>query len=176
MIACSHWLADKPANTPRRWKAANRASLSNKMIRDAGSERTCGQSRVMGGEVGGWLQTNCLKGPSLVWKWWLQRADMIKYLTFPQHARGCLDICCVLCSYLASPKHMGNQHAHISSGNTRMAPWSTHTVMYLKEKSTQKTNWRCMMHPGSILFSFPTDGWVNYSRHVETSCCLHRGQ
>lgn len=80
---------------------------------------------------------------------------MIKYLTFTQNARGCFDICCVLCGYLASLKHMGNQHAHIISGNIRIALWSTHTVMYLKEKSTQKSNYQSMMHPGSILFLFP---------------------
>lgn len=67
---------------------------------------------------------------------------MIKYLTLPQNARGCLDICCVLCSYLASSKHMGNQHAHISWGNKHMALRSAHTAMYLKEKSDQKTD--CM--------------------------------
>lgn len=58
---------------------------------------------------------------------------MIKYLTFPQNARGCLDICCVLCSYLASLKHMGNQHAHISSGNMHTAQ----PTQRLKEKSTK---------------------------------------
>lgn len=131
-----------------------------------------------GGLVGGRWQTDCLKVPSLVWKWGLQRADMIKYLTFIQNARGCLDICCVLRSYLASLEHMGNQHAHIISGSIRMALWSTHTDVYLKEKSTQKSNWRCVMHPGSILFSFQrmTDQLQPIRLHVETSCCLQHGQ
>lgn len=91
-----------------------------------------------GGAVGGRWQTQHLKGPSLVWKWRLQRADMIKCLTFTQNARGCLGICCVLCGYLAALKHMGNQHAHIISGNIRMALQPAHTVTYLKDESTQK--------------------------------------
>lgn len=112
------------------------------------------------------------KGPSsLVWKWGLRRADMIKYPTFTKNARGCLDICCVLRSYLASLKHMGNQHAHIISGNTGTDQCSTHTVMYLKEKSSQKRQLQnCMMHSG-----FRFAGISTFDRPImanEMSCCL----
>lgn len=124
---------------PCQLKTANRvASLPRKMILNTDSEDEWTELGD-GGVAGAWWQTERWKVPSLVWKWGLRRADMIKYLTFSQNARGCLDICRVLCSYLASLKHMGNQHAHIISGN--MALWSTHTVLYLKEKSNKKSNW-----------------------------------
>lgn len=91
---------------------------------------------------------------------------MIKYLTFTQNARGCLDICRVLCSYLASLKHMGNQHAHIISGN--MALWSTHAVLYLKETSAKKE--QLVMYDASwIHFGLvPMDEWPIIAN--ETSC------
>lgn len=48
----------RPAEGERH---TERDRLSHETIRDGGGERTCGQGRLTGGEVGGRLQTNRLK-------------------------------------------------------------------------------------------------------------------
>lgn len=62
----------------------------------------------------------------------------------------------LLCSYLASRKHMGNQHAHIISGFIRMdSVVNPHSPVFKGEDHPKEQPAVCVMH----FVLIPTDDW-----------------
>lgn len=132
--------------------SASRAGFSDEMIPDVSAE-----CWVMVGYQVASGQAGKQKGPGLAWKLDLHWAEMIKYFTFKQSARGCLDICCALCSDRASlnTREINMHTSCVLLATYALALWWTHIFMYLNALPLLSSLPVYVMPPESILLVFP---------------------